>query len=227
MLAAVIALVGRFSDSRRSLHIAGPADPSRRVCRADQQGTAAIDSAWFRDILFGRGNCLRRSNPNTWSRSKPASRDRYPYSSCLRPSDALAATFRMVSCPGSRVLVNRSTRAPNACRQCQRILVRARPWVWSGRRVRVRCSARYLRSSQPHQHFKREALLLVAYAVGAAVPMLAIAYGGQLVTTRVKSRRPRLASTSARLWRAGHPVRGGDVLPIRHLNHGMGFRVLS
>jgi hypothetical protein len=39
--------------------------------------------------------------------------------------------------------------------------------------------------------------------------------------------RPRLASTSARLWGAGHPVRGGDVLPIRHLNHGMGFRVLS
>jgi hypothetical protein len=39
--------------------------------------------------------------------------------------------------------------------------------------------------------------------------------------------RPRLASTSARLWGAGHPLRGGDVLPIRHLNHGMGFRVLS
>ena len=36
-------------------------------------------------------------------------------------------------------------------------------------------------------HIKREAFLLVAYAVGAAAPMLAIAYGGQLVTTRVKS----------------------------------------
>ena len=36
-------------------------------------------------------------------------------------------------------------------------------------------------------HIKREAFLLVAYAIGAAVPMLAIAYGGQLVTTRVKS----------------------------------------
>ena len=32
-----------------------------------------------------------------------------------------------------------------------------------------------------------EAVLLVVYAAGAAVPMLAIAYGGQLVTTRVKS----------------------------------------
>ena len=31
------------------------------------------------------------------------------------------------------------------------------------------------------------ALLLVVYAVGAAVPMMAIAYGGQFVTTRVRS----------------------------------------
>jgi cytochrome c-type biogenesis protein len=30
-------------------------------------------------------------------------------------------------------------------------------------------------------------ILLVAYAVGAAIPMLAIAYGGQAVTTRVRS----------------------------------------
>jgi len=36
-------------------------------------------------------------------------------------------------------------------------------------------------------HFGREALLLVVYAIGAAVPMLAIAYGGQFVTTRIKS----------------------------------------
>src|ERR1700751_169440 len=36
-------------------------------------------------------------------------------------------------------------------------------------------------------HIKREASRPVAYAIGAAVPMLAIAYGGQLVTTRVKS----------------------------------------
>jgi cytochrome c-type biogenesis protein len=37
------------------------------------------------------------------------------------------------------------------------------------------------------QHLRWEALLLVAYAIGAAVPMLAIAYGGQFVTTRVRS----------------------------------------
>ncbi len=29
--------------------------------------------------------------------------------------------------------------------------------------------------------------LLVAYALGAAIPMLAIAYGGQAVTTRIRS----------------------------------------
>jgi cytochrome c-type biogenesis protein len=36
------------------------------------------------------------------------------------------------------------------------------------------------------QHLRWEALLLVAYAIGAAVPMLVIAYGGQFVTTRVR-----------------------------------------
>ena len=36
------------------------------------------------------------------------------------------------------------------------------------------------------QHLRWEALLLVAYAIGAVVPMLAIAYGGQFVTTRVR-----------------------------------------
>jgi cytochrome c-type biogenesis protein len=36
-------------------------------------------------------------------------------------------------------------------------------------------------------HIRREALLLVVYAIGAAVPMLAIAYGGKFVTTRVRS----------------------------------------
>jgi cytochrome c-type biogenesis protein len=45
------------------------------------------------------------------------------------------------------------------------------------------------------QQWRWEALLLVMYAIGAAVPMLAIAYGGQFVTTRVK----RLARVSHRL----------------------------
>jgi cytochrome c-type biogenesis protein len=76
-------------------------------------------------------------------------------------------------------------------------------------------------------HIKRQAFLLIAYAVGAAVPMLAIAYGGQLVTTRVKS----VARVSHRLQQGFGVLvilfAGGDVLPIRHLNHGMGFRVLS
>jgi cytochrome c biogenesis protein CcdA len=36
-------------------------------------------------------------------------------------------------------------------------------------------------------HIEWAALLLIVYAVGAAVPMLAIAYGGQFVTTRVRT----------------------------------------
>lgn len=36
-------------------------------------------------------------------------------------------------------------------------------------------------------NFGKAALLLLAYAVGAGIPMLAIAYGGQVVTTRIRS----------------------------------------
>jgi cytochrome c biogenesis protein CcdA len=36
-------------------------------------------------------------------------------------------------------------------------------------------------------HIEWQALLLIVYAVGAAVPMLAIAYGGQFVSIRVRS----------------------------------------
>jgi cytochrome c-type biogenesis protein len=43
--------------------------------------------------------------------------------------------------------------------------------------------------------FSRAALLLSVYALGAAIPMLAIAYGGQFVTTRVK----RVAAIAHRL----------------------------
>jgi cytochrome c-type biogenesis protein len=45
------------------------------------------------------------------------------------------------------------------------------------------------------QHLRWEALLLVIYAIGAAFPMLAIAYGGQFATARVR----RLARVSHRL----------------------------
>jgi cytochrome c-type biogenesis protein len=37
------------------------------------------------------------------------------------------------------------------------------------------------------QHHGQAAILLVAYAIGAGVPMLLIAYGGQLVSSRVKA----------------------------------------
>jgi cytochrome c biogenesis protein CcdA len=71
------------------------------------------------------------------------------------------------------------------------------------------------------EHLRWEALLLVAYAIGAAVPMLAIAYDAG------KRRRARLASTSARLRLACYRFRAGDVLPVRHLNHSVGLQLLS
>ncbi|MGY4342254.1 cytochrome c biogenesis protein CcdA [Bradyrhizobium sp. LM2.9] len=69
--------------------------------------------------------------------------------------------------------------------------------------------------------------LLVAYAIGAAIPMLAIAYGGQAATTRVRS----LARISPRLqqglWRRGDRLRPRRLFPIRHADRGVAHRLLS
>ena len=70
-------------------------------------------------------------------------------------------------------------------------------------------------------------MLLIVYAVGAAVPMLAIAYGGQFVTTRVRS----IARVSHRLQQGFGAViivfAAANVLAIRHAHHGMAYCVLS
>jgi cytochrome c biogenesis protein CcdA len=40
------------------------------------------------------------------------------------------------------------------------------------------------------QEIARAGILLIAYAIGAGLPMLAIAYGGQALTTKIKSIAP-------------------------------------
>ena len=57
--------------------------------------------------------------------------------------------------------------------------------VWTPCAGPVLASILTVIATAPHIEWK--ALLLIVYAVGAAVPMLAIAYGGQFVTTRVRS----------------------------------------
>ena len=58
--------------------------------------------------------------------------------------------------------------------------------------------------------------LLVVYAVGAAIPMLAIAYGGQAVTGRSSQHRANLTEAAAGVWRRRHRLRGRLLLSIRH-----------
>ncbi len=70
-------------------------------------------------------------------------------------------------------------------------------------------------------------LLLLVYAIGAALPMLAIAYGGQAATTRVRSiarSAPRLQQ-GFRHRRDRH--RGRFVFSIRHADRGVAHRLLS
>ena len=69
-------------------------------------------------------------------------------------------------------------------------------------------------------------LLLVVYAIGAALPMLAIAYGGQAVTTRVRS----IARISPRLQQGFGVVviafAVAVLLSIRHADRGVADRIL-
>ena len=81
-------------------------------------------------------------------------------------------------------------RPPNAQsdpkRECRRICpgYNLRPGLDSLRRTSARSILTVITTAP---RIEGEALLLVVYAVGAAVPMMAIAYGGQFVTTRVRS----------------------------------------
>src|SRR5262249_38220199 len=79
--------------------------------------------------------------------------------------------------------------------------------VWTPCAGPVLASILTVIATAPHVEWK--ALLLILYAVGAAVPMLAIAYGGQFVTTRVRS----IVRISHRLQQG---FGAGDVLAIRH-----------
>ena len=69
-------------------------------------------------------------------------------------------------------------------------------------------------------------LLLVVYAIGAALPMLAIAYGGQAVTTRIR----RVARIAPRLQQGFGVVVIGFalrfLLPVRHADRGVADRIL-
>ena len=66
--------------------------------------------------------------------------------------------------------------------------------------------------------------LLVVYATGAAIPMLAIAYGGQAVTTRV--RRANHAEAAAGVWRHRDRIRDRGLFSIRHADPGVADRIL-
>jgi cytochrome c-type biogenesis protein len=97
--------------------------------------------------------------------------------------------------------------------RCGSLVVRLsgpQPWKWSGNvggfvlgttlgLVWTPCAGPILASIltviATSAEFSRGALLLLVYAIGAGVPMLAIAYGGQVVTTKVR----RIACFSGQL----------------------------
>jgi cytochrome c biogenesis protein CcdA len=66
-------------------------------------------------------------------------------------------------------------------------------------------------------------LLLVAYAIGAALPMLAIAYGGQAVTTPRSQRRADRAAAAAGVRRQSSiAFAPALILPVRHADRWRG-----
>ena len=70
-------------------------------------------------------------------------------------------------------------------------------------------------------------LLLVTYAIGAALPMLGIAYGGQAVTARVRSVARIVAAPAAGLWPPRDRLRARRLFPVRHADRGVADRLLS
>jgi hypothetical protein len=92
------------------------------------------------------------------------------------------------------------------------------PRSWSGRPVPVRYWARSDRG-RDLTDTAWASVLLVVYAVGAAIPMLAIAYGGQAVTPRPQ-RRCDLPQTAAGL-RAIVIAFAVASFSIRHADRGV------
>ena len=66
----------------------------------------------------------------------------------------------------------------------------------------------------------------MVYAIGAAIPMLAIAYGGQAVTTRVRSIARISPAAAAGIRRRRDRLRGRVLLSIRHADRGVADRIL-
>ena len=69
--------------------------------------------------------------------------------------------------------------------------------------------------------------LLVVYAIGAAIPMLAIAYGGQAGHHACPQHRPDFPTVAAGVRRRRHRLRAALLLPVRHADRGVADGILS
>ena len=124
-------------------------------------------------------------------RSDPAAR--------LWIADDLAGAIRMALGPDRRLSSGHS--AASQPGRDRRLRSAARRSAWSGRPAPGPVLGSILTVIATSKDTAWASLLLVVYAIGAALPMLAIAYGGQAVTDACPQRRAHRAAAAAGLWR--------------------------
>ena len=181
-----ISVLRGYFDCRRSVLAARPTGTAWRIARTKGQSSAGLDHDRICTGVHCGGGFFQRHHSNRRHRPDGAAhRGRRP-TGCVRRAHAMAAPLRMV--------LDADRRTPHARR---RIVVRfaqgnlgafslgtALGLVWTPCAGPVLGSILTLIATR--DSLVSGAVLLSVYAVGAAVPLLAIGWGGHAVTTRVR-----------------------------------------
>ena len=157
---------------------------------ASRSAAAAFPCRGFRPDLFRFCNPVRLVLDRAWLVARHlAEALRHPARQLWR-SAAVAAAIRVADGEVERpALFGRQLRLARWIRQCRR------PCCWTGARraldtVRRAGAGSILTLIATSESLPRAALLLVIFAIGAGVPILLIAYGGQYATTQVRRLAP-------------------------------------
>src|ERR1700688_323650 len=164
-----------------ALHAADAADPAWRVGRPDRQNPTSDDRARVCHFIFGNRFAVERDHPDFRFRSQQPADGRGDPARWLWRAGDLAGGARL----GGLTNAAAGSAASRQGNLGGFVLGTTLGLVWTP------CAGPVLGSILTVVATSKDtawaSTQLVVYAIGAAIPMLAIAYGGQAVTTRVRS----------------------------------------
>jgi len=169
------------------LHAADTAYPPRGIGRPGRQGAPGDDCARLCDVILDGGIAAGRDHPRVRLRPQSFAERRSNPAARLWIADDLAAPFEWLSIRIGGLTAGSSAGDATASKGIIGgfVLGTTLGLVWTP------CAGPVLGSILTVVATSKDtawaSMLLVTYAIGAAIPMLAIAYGGQAVTTRVRS----------------------------------------